>query len=823
MSSLSSSSSATSKMMTYLTLFSTLIISSLIPATLSLSATDYITQRGTNDRLGYFPSANLDPAIVSSSSFGRLHLTQLPNVNGLAPGQSYATPLLYTPSGSSQQLVIVTTENNNVYVLDANLGTVLASRNLDVPFNVAAVIDPTTNTLYAFAKTYAPGTTSGAPNARYRVHAMDAATLVERPNFPVDIEGTPAFNDPTHQAYFQAAYQLQRPALLFMQNTVLGSFGGHCDLSNFTGWVIGVDGTSGKVVSSFASAVATGGQKNGAGFWMSGAGPASDSSNRMFLVAGNGDTSPIVNPLAGNQDALVYGMSVIDLGMDPTTKAVKAKDFFMPYNYQALNGGDRDFGSGGVTLLPAGGAFGSTKIAVAAGKTGIVYFLNADNLGGFKQGTGGGDNVLQTINGPNAVYSQPGAYPLEGGYVYINPVGYPMQVYKYGTTSGGAPQFSFVAQTKINNRFGVGSPQTTSLNGAPGTGLVWFMDFSGTLFAYAAVPNADGTMNLVYSDSLNGNYPYNKFTSPAIGNGKVYVASSDGRLVIYGSPTNQPLTAAETDFGTVYVGTSGTATVKFTAQQNAITVTGYTLNNGNFSVSQAPALPVTLNINQTLSFVVTFNPTVAGAFTASLNLQTSAGTSALAYASLRANAVVNVPHLQLSPPGITFSGVVTGSGPVTANGIISNTGAKDLTITSVTLPSAPFTVLNAPAVGTVLASEASITISIVFNSKVDGSFSDKFTVGSDGGTMYILLTGTSAGPPVLKFYTQLLDGTYSQGLLDMEYGNVLAGTTKTLNVILSNAGATVMTVTKSKLPTSGNIIASSTALVEGQQVPANSN
>lgn len=54
-----------------------------------------------------------------------------------------------------------------------------------------------------------------------------------------------------------------------------------------------------------------------------------------------------------------------------------------------------------------------------------AYICNADNLGGFKLGSGGTDNILQTINSPGAVFGGAGSYPLEGGYMYFTPVGSP--------------------------------------------------------------------------------------------------------------------------------------------------------------------------------------------------------------------------------------------------------------------------------------------------------------------------------------------------------------------------------------------------------------
>jgi hypothetical protein len=75
--------------------------------------------------------------------------------------------------------------------------------------------------------------------------------------------------------------------------------------------------------------------------------------------------------------------------VNPTSGALTQQDYFEPYNYDTLNGGDRDFGSSGVALLDPTvfKTTGVTRMAVAGGKSGIIYVLNADNLGGFKNGS----------------------------------------------------------------------------------------------------------------------------------------------------------------------------------------------------------------------------------------------------------------------------------------------------------------------------------------------------------------------------------------------------------------------------------------------------
>ena len=77
-----------------------------------------------------------------------------------------------------------------------------------------------------------------------------------------------------------------------------GGFGGHCDLFNYTGLVIGVDINQKQVVTNFASESGpltpqtNNWQENGGGgeggIWMSGMGLSTDG-QRLFWVSGNGD------------------------------------------------------------------------------------------------------------------------------------------------------------------------------------------------------------------------------------------------------------------------------------------------------------------------------------------------------------------------------------------------------------------------------------------------------------------------------------------------------------------------------------------------------
>jgi iron transport multicopper oxidase len=96
--------------------------------------------------------------------------------------------------------------------------------------------------------------------------------------------------------YFIGGTVLQRPSLTMINGVVIGAFGGHCDLFNYTGMLMGVSTTAGIGVTSLYAMEASPGapavvsditvQAGGkAGIWQGGMGLATDGS-RLFLATG---------------------------------------------------------------------------------------------------------------------------------------------------------------------------------------------------------------------------------------------------------------------------------------------------------------------------------------------------------------------------------------------------------------------------------------------------------------------------------------------------------------------------------------------------------
>lgn len=745
------------------------------------------------------------------------------------------------------------------------------------------VIDPNTNTAYFFAKGYqnkAAG--GGVAKGVYNFYAVNVLDLTDRPGFPILIDGHNADNDPTR--YFLGGTVLQRPSLVNVGGTIYGTFGGHCDLFNYTGMIAGVSTTPGVgVTSMFAMEAAPGApptitdimvQKGGkAGIWMSGMAPATDG-DRIFVVTGNGQGHENKDtPASGRSPLSTLDEVVANFAVSNGKLALQ--DYFEPYEYIGMDAGDRDLGSGGVALLDPNvfkGTNGVKRIAVTIGKNGKAYIMNADNLGGFKLGPGATDNILQTIISPNAVFGGVGSYPLDGGYIYFTPVGSPTLAYKLGLDQNGAPLFSKVGQSLDNSagRVGVGSPTVTTYKGQAGTGIVWVTDVEAGLKAYNAVPDASGTLTRI---NIPGTGGLNKFLRPAFGDGRLYVSTTKSQVICMGSPVSIPLNCTSpVDFGDVKIGTTKTVRVECQALIPITKINGLTIGDKTFQASNASLPQGALNTGDTFSFSVVWNLTEAsikdtpggsfasvspGVKTSSLVIYTTNGVAKYSNSlplTLQGNEVSSDAFLSLSPPEVDFGGIVVGS-PGAATGldssfIISNIGSSPLKITGYgwsgtdmddddggdgyvssytnvtttkdgrSVIGEGFTSSDLPAVGSFVAAGKSLTIPVNFNANKVGNYQSVFNIWTNGGTKYVLLTGSATTAPIAKLAVETSEGGWDPSGI-MDFGIVQAGTTVTRRLRICNEGGSALLITKSKPPQQAELRAENPAsdLHEGQSIP----
>ncbi|OLN86890.1 putative fungistatic metabolite [Colletotrichum chlorophyti] len=825
----------------------TWLLTALVGLANGLASTDTITWGGDNSRTGYQTNHNMDPSVVGSSQFGQLFRTLLPGRYGNVPEQIFSQPLVYTTDSDGVQYVFVATTQNNVYKLNAKTGDIIASRNLHIPFLTAdldgcvdinphvgvtatGVIDPTTDTLYLTTKTYADqtqiGVAQGRPAGRYFIHALDVNDLSERPNFPVDLEGTVARNNPIR--HFGGGIHHQRPGLLHVGQYVYAGFASHCVQYNFTGWIIGWDKTTGEIVERFATQ--GDGVPNtieGAGIWMSGGGLASDNAGSMFYATGNGYASQLATiPVNGREPPTALEEAVVHMTINDDG-SLTVVDFFMPWEKQALDGADKDLGTSPLQILPSTFSCGNIRrIGVVTGKSGKTYWLNLDDLGGYRNGGVGLDDVIQVYQNDNSVYAGAGVYPLEGGYIYINVVQYPSNVFKFSCENG-VPSFTKVAESPMANAYilGVSHGTVTSLNDQPGTGLLWTTDVQGSqLKIFEAVPK-DGLLTLVKSFSVPGT---TKFTRAVFGDGIMYQGTTQGYLYAFGSPVTTPINCTTAnEFGTVEVGSeSEPRTITCTAVIG-VTISGIGLDEaGDFSLSGAPTLPLTVEAGQTFSINAVFTPTTVGLVSSDIVVNTTnaaEGYSQGTHIRLTGTGESANPLLAITPPTITFQGVIAGQeGGLDESVILSNQGNSELSISDIrfsttsaqgpwtswdrataTLTVGKFTLSNLPAT---IPANTAVTVRISFDSSVGGDFGAYLSVASDGGTKAFTIAGSAGPAPIALVEFQTPDGT---GWVEYDpnknftFGNVTENTSRALKFRITNVapeGAVKLSLTVSKPP-----------------------
>jgi outer membrane protein assembly factor BamB len=258
-------------------------------------------------------------------------------------GAVYGQPLIV---GSE---VIVATENDTVYALNAATGAVRWSRHLATPVpgglpcgNIlptgitgTPVAEPASGHLWLV-------TFTSQPAYRHTLWELDLSTGQTVWQRTVEVAGS----DPRAQQ--------QRGALLLVGSRVYVPFGGlDGDCSDYKGRVVGAPVTGVGPVVTFT----TDNQRQ-AGIWA----PAGESSRDGSLYATTGNGTPY--------DQVDDSDSVLRLSPD-----LKVESIFTPSNFQALSADDQDLGSTEPALLLDGVVF-------QVGKEGIGYLLNGTLLGG---------------------------------------------------------------------------------------------------------------------------------------------------------------------------------------------------------------------------------------------------------------------------------------------------------------------------------------------------------------------------------------------------------------------------------------------------------
>jgi len=525
---------------------------------------------GVNDR-----EYALTAATVNSTRFGKLFSCSV-------DGAIYTQPLWAANlriDGALHNVVFVGTEHDSLYAFDADIrpcsqlwkaslndvahggsglerpvsGTLVGRGDGDllpeVGITGTPVIDPQSAIVYVVSKSM------NLLGRRFyqRLHAIDLATGAEKAGSPITIAASfPGTGDRGSQVTFNARLENQRAALALVNAIVYVAWGSHEDRSPFYGWIMGYTYNSTGFKQTGVLNVAPNTRE--AGIWMSGAAPAADSDNALYVITGNGgfDRRKATPP---NDD---YGDSLLKLSGD-----LHVLQYFTPSNEQFNNAANNDFGAGGAPVLgdlPAGSPI--THLAIGGGKDGHLYVVNRDSLGGF-----GDDKAWQQISigtegdlnaaTPGVIFSVPA---LWNNYLYIAGAGGPLEAYRLDAATA---HLSLVSTAKVPPA-GFSYPGSTPSVSSRGNadGIVWILD--NGRYCTPASPGCGASVLHAYDATDVGRELWNssevvtdaagyavKFTVPTIANGKVYVAtrganrgkrywplSNSGELDVYGLKPN---------------------------------------------------------------------------------------------------------------------------------------------------------------------------------------------------------------------------------------------------------------------------------------------
>ena len=470
---------------------------------------------------------------------------------------------------------------------------------------------------------------------------------------------------------------------------------------------------------------------------------------------------------------------------------------------------------------------------------------------------------------PSNVTSASNLTSSQGGYFYATPVGFPTLAFKLGQDGNGVPVFSQVGQSHGNSagRVGVGIPTITSLNGKPGSGIVWMADPDVGLRAFAAVPGEDGYLVDIPLPQING---ANKFQRPAFGDTRLYITDSNGVLYCLGSPVNLPLNCTTpVDFGNVALGSSAMSSVTCTANIAIAAVDGTTVGDASFQVSNASlpsgpvaagssfTFPVTWNLTKTVvenAPNASYGNTEPGIKSTALTLYTTNAVTGYATEfpiGLTGTEVSEDAFLILEPVNVDFGGVVLLNNTVPTESsefVIGNAGLSPLTITGYAYTTGNlddddidytnataddtgnydlgygFTSMSLPPVGTAIQAGQSVSVPLIFNPlNGTGSYQSYFNVWSSGGTSDSVLEGSASTAPIADFGISNGEGGWlPPSNLLMDFGDVAPGGNATRQIRICNDGGSVLIISKSK-PPNGIITATAPGidLHETQQIPVN--
>lgn len=471
---------------------------------------------------------------VNSNTFGKLFVL---GTDGLVDAQPLYAPNL-TVGGSTHNVLFVASENDTLYGFDADTGaplwqvTMLATGEVPsdnrgcgqvtpkIGVTSTPVIDLTVGphgTIYVVAMSK-----DSSGNYYQRLHALDVTTGAEQFGGPVAVAAKyPGTGDNSQGGYviFDPKQYKERAGLLLLNHTVYTSWTSHCDIRPYTGWIMSYNETT-LAQESVLNLTPNGSEGS---IWQAGAGPAADSTGNIYFLDANGtfDTTLDQNGFPINGD---YGNAIMKLSTRKGKLAVA--DYFNMYNTVSESDADEDLGSGGAMVVPnfKDGSGTMHQLVVGAGKDSNIYLANRLNMGKFNPNNN--SQIYQEVTGALAgqVFSMPA---FANSRIYYGAVGDTVKAFAFNSNG----QLNTTPQSATSTHFGYPGA-TPSISGSAKANLIlWATENTSPAVLHAYNAN-NLAVELYNSNQASGGRDHfgngNKFITPTIANGKVYVGTQNG-------------------------------------------------------------------------------------------------------------------------------------------------------------------------------------------------------------------------------------------------------------------------------------------------------
>ena len=502
------------------------------PSSIDVTTYHYDNMRtGQNTHETILTTANVNPA-----KFGKLGAFM---VDGKVDAQPLYLSNVSIPGQGMKNVLYVATEHGSVFAFDAdsvsgNTTTPLWMVSTQLPGEVPSddrgcgqvtpeigitstpVIDRGRGAIYVVAVSK-----DSSGNYFHRIHALDLGTGKELFGGPTTISATYPGNGAGSSGgnvVFDPTEYNERPGLLEVNGTIYTAWGSHCDAGPYTSWVMAYSADTLKQ-TAVLNLVPNG---SDGGIWMSGTAPAADAAGNIYLILGNGtfDTSLDASGFPSQGDC---GNCYAKIS---PTSPLRLLDYFTPQNTVAASAADADFGSGGPLLLPdLTDATGTTRhLAVGSGKDANVYVLDRDNMGKFNPNS---NNVYELVSGQLAggEWAKPSYF---NGTVYYGAVGDALKAFPITNA-----RLAVTPASQSSNAFPYpGTTPSISANGAA-TGIVWAVENGSTavLHAYDATNLASELYNSNQAAGNRDQFAGNKFITPIVANGRVYIGTPNSVAV----------------------------------------------------------------------------------------------------------------------------------------------------------------------------------------------------------------------------------------------------------------------------------------------------